>query len=132
MIDKELEERPDLMEKGIHERFDHIHRRDEEFEERLGLMEKRIHERLDHIHRRDKRIENYLAALLGLTILLIGLVLCVGIKLVEGGFPVGYGLRLLPELYAHLNPMPFEAAAQMAQDLAEDLRRAGYTVTGCH
>ena len=43
-----------------------------------------------------------------------------------------YGIRLLPELYAHLNPMPFEAAAQMDQDLAEDLRRAGYTVTGGH
>ena len=43
-----------------------------------------------------------------------------------------YGLRLLPELYSHLNPMPFEAAAQMEQDLAEDLRRAGYTVTGGH
>jgi hypothetical protein len=41
-----------------------------------------------------------------------------------------YGVRLLPELYAHLNPMPFEAAAQMEKDLAEDLRRAGYTVTG--
>jgi len=26
--------------------------------------------------------------------------------------------------------MPFEAAAQMEKDLAEDLRRAGYTVTG--
>jgi hypothetical protein len=43
-----------------------------------------------------------------------------------------YGLRLLPELYEHLNPMPFEAAAQMEKDLAEDLRRAGYTVTGGH
>jgi hypothetical protein len=43
-----------------------------------------------------------------------------------------YGVRLLPELYAHLNPMPFEAAAQMERDLAEDLRRAGYTVTGGH
>ncbi len=43
-----------------------------------------------------------------------------------------YGLRLLPELYVHLNPMPYEAAAQMEQDLAEDLRRAGYTVTGGH
>lgn len=41
-----------------------------------------------------------------------------------------YGIRLLPELYAHLNPMPFEAAVQMEKDLAEDLRRAGYTVTG--
>lgn len=43
-----------------------------------------------------------------------------------------YGIRLLPELYEHLNPMPFEAAAQMEKDLAEDLRRAGYTVTGGH
>jgi hypothetical protein len=43
-----------------------------------------------------------------------------------------YGLRLLPELYAHLNPMPYEAAAQMEEDLAEDLRRASYTVTGGH
>ena len=43
-----------------------------------------------------------------------------------------YGIRLLPELYAHLNPMPFEAAAQMEQDLAEDLCRVGCTVTGGH
>jgi hypothetical protein len=43
-----------------------------------------------------------------------------------------YGIRLLPDLYEHLNPMPFEAAAQMEMDLAEDLRRAGYTVTGGH
>ncbi|MCX6926042.1 MAG: hypothetical protein NT154_22965 [Verrucomicrobia bacterium] len=43
-----------------------------------------------------------------------------------------YGLRLLPELYEHLNPMPYEAAAQMEKDLAEDLRRAGYTVAGGH
>jgi predicted GIY-YIG superfamily endonuclease len=43
-----------------------------------------------------------------------------------------YGLRLLPELYEHLNPMPYEAAAQMERDLAEDLRRAGYLVTGGH
>jgi predicted GIY-YIG superfamily endonuclease len=41
-----------------------------------------------------------------------------------------YGVRLLPEFYDHLNPMPFEAAAQMEKDVAEDLRRAGYTVTG--
>jgi hypothetical protein len=31
-----------------------------------------------------------------------------------------YGLRVLPDLYAHLNPTPFEAAAQMEKDLAED------------
>jgi hypothetical protein len=41
-----------------------------------------------------------------------------------------YGLRLMPELYGFLNPMPFEAAAQMEKDLAEDLRTEGYTVTG--
>ncbi len=41
-----------------------------------------------------------------------------------------YGVRLLPELYEHLNPMPFEAAVQMEMDLAADLRAAGYTVTG--
>jgi predicted GIY-YIG superfamily endonuclease len=43
-----------------------------------------------------------------------------------------YGVRLLPELYAHLNPMPYAAAVQMEVDLAEDLRRAGHTVTGGH
>jgi hypothetical protein len=41
-----------------------------------------------------------------------------------------YGVRLLPELYAHLNPMPYQAAAQMERDLTEDLRGAGYTVVG--
>lgn len=41
-----------------------------------------------------------------------------------------YGVRLMPELYEHLNPMPFEAAAQMEKDLAEDLRKEGYTVLG--
>ena len=43
-----------------------------------------------------------------------------------------FGIMLLPELYAHLNPMPYAAAAQMEQDLTEDLRRAGYTVVGGH
>ena len=41
-----------------------------------------------------------------------------------------YGVRLMPELYAHLNPMPFEAATEMERDLAEDLRNEGYTVAG--
>jgi hypothetical protein len=36
-----------------------------------------------------------------------------------------YGVRLLPELYEHLNPMPFEAAAQVKIELAEDLRAEG-------
>ena len=43
-----------------------------------------------------------------------------------------YGIRLLPELFAHLNPMPYEAALEMEKDMAEDLRRAGYTVMGGH
>ena len=44
-----------------------------------------------------------------------------------------FGVRLLPESCAHLNPMLFgQAAAQMQMDLADDLRRAGYTVTGGH
>ena len=41
-----------------------------------------------------------------------------------------FGVKLLPELYEHLNPMPYDAAAQMEKDLAEDLRAAGYTVLG--
>jgi hypothetical protein len=41
-----------------------------------------------------------------------------------------FGLRLLPELFAHLNPMPFEAAATMERDLADDLRKQGYAVAG--
>ena len=41
-----------------------------------------------------------------------------------------YGIRLMPELYEYLNPMPFEAAAQMEKDLAADLRAEGYTVAG--
>jgi len=39
-------------------------------------------------------------------------------------------VQLMPELYKHLNPMPFEAAVQMELELAEDLRTAGCTVTG--
>lgn len=41
-----------------------------------------------------------------------------------------FGIRLLPELFAHLNPMPFTAAAQMERELADDLRAQGYTVAG--
>lgn len=43
-----------------------------------------------------------------------------------------YGVRLLPELYEVFNPMPFHVAAEMEAGLAEDLRAAGYTVTGGH
>jgi hypothetical protein len=41
-----------------------------------------------------------------------------------------YGVKLLPELYEYLNPMPFDAACQMEKDLTEDLRQQGYTVYG--
>ena len=43
-----------------------------------------------------------------------------------------YGLRLLPELYEVFNPMPFDVAAQMEKELAEDLRAQGFTVAGGH
>ena len=43
-----------------------------------------------------------------------------------------HGVRLLPQLFELFNPMPFEAAVAMEQDLAEDLRRQGYTVAGGH
>ena len=53
-----------------------------------------------------------------------------GIK--SSPFVKRFGIRLLPELFSHLNPMPYAAAARMELDLAEDLRRAGYTVLGGH
>ena len=43
-----------------------------------------------------------------------------------------YGVRLMPELYEVYNPMPFDAAVVMERELAEDLRKQGYTVTGGH
>lgn len=43
-----------------------------------------------------------------------------------------YGQGFLPDLYAHLNPMPYTQACIMERDLADDLRREGYTVTGGH
>ena len=41
-----------------------------------------------------------------------------------------YGVRLVPEMYEHLNPMPYEHAVQMEKDLADDLRVQGYSVVG--
>ena len=43
-------------------------------------------------------------------------------------FVFQYGLRLLPELYAVYNPMPYEAAREMEVELAIGLREAGYGV----
>ena len=39
-----------------------------------------------------------------------------------------HGKGLLPELFAHLNPMPYEAAQQMEQDLADELQEKGWGV----
>ena len=43
-----------------------------------------------------------------------------------------YGVRLVPKLYAHLNPMPYEKAVEMEVALAESLRRRGFIVFGGH
>ena len=43
-----------------------------------------------------------------------------------------YGVRLLPELYAHLNPMWYEDALEMEERLAADLRARGLEVYGGH
>lgn len=39
-----------------------------------------------------------------------------------------YGERLVPELYAVYNPMPYEAAREMEVELAIALREQGYAV----
>jgi hypothetical protein len=41
-----------------------------------------------------------------------------------------YGERLVPTLYAHLNPMTYKDAAQMEKQLAEELRERGFQVFG--
>jgi hypothetical protein len=42
------------------------------------------------------------------------------------------GERLVPKLYAHLNPMPYAKAQAMEGFLAESLRKRGYVVYGGH
>lgn len=44
------------------------------------------------------------------------------------GFAHKYGIRLLPEMYEHLNLMDYEAAKNMEKDYAKDLRRQGHPV----
>jgi hypothetical protein len=39
-----------------------------------------------------------------------------------------HGLRLLPDLYEHYNPMPWELAGEVESLLAEHLREQGYGV----
>ena len=43
-----------------------------------------------------------------------------------------FGVRLVPKLYAHLNPMPYAKAVKMEVMLAESLRKRGYIVYGGH
>jgi hypothetical protein len=42
------------------------------------------------------------------------------------------GERLVPRLYAHLNPMPYAKALEMEAALADSLRKRGYVVYGGH
>ena len=43
-----------------------------------------------------------------------------------------HGQRLVPKLYAHLNPMPYRKAQVMEVMLADSLRKRGYLVFGGH
>lgn len=43
-----------------------------------------------------------------------------------------YGERLVPKLYAHLNPMSYADAVRMEGVLADSLRKRGYVVYGGH
>jgi hypothetical protein len=43
-----------------------------------------------------------------------------------------YGERLVPRLYEHLNPMPYETAKEREVMLADSLRKRGYRVFGGH
>lgn len=46
-------------------------------------------------------------------------------KIKDVGVVKRHGVRLMPELFEPLNPMPFDAAVIVKRDLAEDLRRQG-------
>jgi hypothetical protein len=43
-----------------------------------------------------------------------------------------YGERLVPKLYAHLNPMPYDRAKRIEAALADSLRKRGFLVFGGH
>jgi hypothetical protein len=43
-----------------------------------------------------------------------------------------FGERLVPKLYAHLNPMRYDRAKTMEVFLAESLRKRGFVVFGGH
>ena len=46
----------------------------------------------------------------------------------SGKYVKRYGLRLVPELYHHHNPLYYEDACRMEAQLAEALRNRGYAV----
>ncbi len=43
-----------------------------------------------------------------------------------------FGVRLVPRLYAHLNPMTYKEAAAQEVELADQLRARGFQVFGGH
>jgi hypothetical protein len=43
-----------------------------------------------------------------------------------------YGVRLVPSLYEHLNPMTYREAVRMEATLADSLRKRGFQVYGGH
>jgi predicted GIY-YIG superfamily endonuclease len=43
-----------------------------------------------------------------------------------------FGVRLVPLLYEHLNPMPYGDAVRMEVQLADSLRKRGFQVFGGH
>ncbi len=43
-----------------------------------------------------------------------------------------FGIRLVPVLYEHLNPMAYADAVRIEVELAESLRRRGFRVFGGH
>lgn len=53
-----------------------------------------------------------------------------GIK--AAGVVKRFGVRLVPKLYAHLNPMPYDKAVRMEVALADSLRKRGFQVFGGH
>jgi hypothetical protein len=53
-----------------------------------------------------------------------------GIK--SAGVVRRFGVRLVPLLYEHLNPMPYLDALRMEAELADSLRKRGFRVFGGH
>ena len=53
-----------------------------------------------------------------------------GIK--AAGVVKRFGERLVPTLYEHLNPMPYEDAVRMEVERADSLRKRGFVVFGGH